>query len=300
MVLRAAWRLDAVCQRCAKPLRTGAAAVRDIRIPIFGDTLAGKTRFLYAALDSLIATALRAGIELTFPDDDSRAKAEQGLTLLRASRDTAKTTVELPKAISCRLGSGAAGSLLHLFDAAGERFRSAAAQDELGFMESGHALVYVLDPFAIGAVRDRLTGHDAAVLSLARAANGDPESTYGEVVTRLRSNGVEPGKQRLAVVVSKSDLLEACSIGPLGEDAAIAEWLYENGLHNLVLASRRDFAEVCYFTVASLSAAQSTPSTDAGAPLRWLLRSRGVRLPEPSPLVEIDPEATALPAAESV
>jgi hypothetical protein len=47
-----------------------------------------------------------------------------------------------------------------------------------------------------------------------------------------------------------------------------------------VLSARRDFAEARYFAVASLAATGSSGSYDPGAPLRWLLASRGLRLPE--------------------
>ena len=74
MVLRAAWRLPAVCQKCAKPLRAGSGALRDIRILIFGDTSAGKTRFLYAGAGQPGQTTGRAPIPIGFPDDESRAR----------------------------------------------------------------------------------------------------------------------------------------------------------------------------------------------------------------------------------
>jgi hypothetical protein len=48
----------------------------------------------------------------------------------------------------------------------------------------------------------------------------------------------------------------------------------------VVLAARQEFAEVRYFTVASLAASVTTPDTEPGLPLRWLLRSRGLKLPD--------------------
>jgi hypothetical protein len=279
MVLRAAWHLEAVCQRCEKPLRFGSGALRDVRVPIFGDTSAGKTRFLYAALDSLIATTSRAGIALGFPDEDSENEATLALDLIRSGQDTMKTTFILPTALTCRVGTGARSTLVHLFDAAGEYYRGAEMHDSLGFLDRGHGLVYVLDPFSVGSVRDRMTGHSDAGIRLAHAAAGDPETAYGEVVTRLRDSGVEAQSQRLAVVVSKADLLSDGGLElPDGSDA-IADWLTEAGVHNLVLSARREFAEVRYFAVASQAAGQTGPSRDAGAPLRWLLASRGLRLP---------------------
>jgi hypothetical protein len=290
MVLRAAWRLEAVCQRCGEPLRVGSAALRDVRIPIFGDTSAGKTRFLYAGLDSLIDTTSRAHLPFGFPDEESQNQATTALDLIRSGQDTVKTSLTLPTALTCRIGSGGRSALVHLFDAAGEHYRGGQLHDSLGFLDHGHGLVYVLDPFSLGSVRDRMTGQNAVAIRLAHAAAGDPETAYGEVVSRLRDSGVEAAAQRLAIVVSKADLLSAGGLELPAESAAIADWLMEAGVHNLVLSARRDFAEARYFAVASLAAAQTTRSRDPGAPLRWLLASRGVRLPA-------DSDAARSPAA---
>jgi hypothetical protein len=279
MVLRAAWRLEAVCQRCEEPLRVGSAALRDVRIPIFGDTSAGKTRFLYAALDSLIDLTRRAHVPLGFPDEESESQATLALDLLRSGRDTVKTSQGLPRALTCRVGSGVGSTLVHLFDAAGEQYRGAQSHDSLGFLDHGHGLIYVLDPFSIGSVRDQMAGQNADAIRLAHAAAGDPEIAYGEVVSRLRDSGVDAGRQRLAVVLSKADLLSAGGMELPDDPGALADWLTKAGVHNLVLSARREFAEVRYFAVASLAATQADRSRDPGAPLRWLLASCGVRLP---------------------
>lgn len=278
MVLRAAWHLEAVCQKCGKPLRAGSAALRDVRIPIFGDTSAGKTRFLYAGLDSLIDTTARASVPFGFPDEESQDQATVALGLIRSGQDTVKTSQTLPTAVTCRLGSGAGSTLVHLFDTAGENYRDAQLHDSLGFLDRGHGLVYVLDPFSVGAIGDRMAGQNAPVIEMAHAAAGDPEIAYNEVVSRLRDSGVKAAEQRLAIVVSKADLLIAGGIEPPEDSAAIADWLNAMGVHNLVLSARREFAEVRYFTVASL-AAEARRGHDPGAPLRWLLASLGVRLP---------------------
>ena len=279
MVLRAAWRLEAVCQRCGKPLRVGSAALRDVRIPIFGVTSAGKTRFLYAALDSLVDVTSRAGIALGFPDEESENEATVALDLIRSGNDTVKTSLTLPTALTCRIGTGAKSTLVHLFDAAGEYFQGAEMHDSLGFLDHGHGLVYVLDPFSIGSVRDQMTGQNAVAKGLANAASGDPEAAYTEVVSRLRDSGVAAQQQRLAIVVSKVDLLSAGGLELPDDSDTIAQWLTQQGVHNLVLSARREFAEVRYFAVASLAAAETGRSHDPGSPLRWLLSSRGVQLP---------------------
>jgi hypothetical protein len=282
-VLRAARRLEAVCQRCETPLRPGSAALRDVRIPIFGDTSAGKTRFLYAGLDSLIDTTSRARIAFGFPDEDSQNQATTALDLIRSGQDTVKTSATLPTALTCQVGTGPRSTLVHLFDAAGEDFRGAQMHDALGFLDNGHGLVYVLDPFSIGSVRDRMAGQNAEAIRLAHAAAGDPEIAYGEVVSRLRDSGVAAEGQRLAIVVSKVDLLKKGGLELPGDSDAIAEWLTEMGVHNLVLSAQREFAEARYFTVASLAATETNRFHDPGAPLRWLLSARGVRLPASPP-----------------
>ncbi len=170
---------------------------------------------------------------------------------------------------------------MHLFDAAGEHFRSARRPDALRFLDDGHGLVYVLDPFSIPAIRQQVADRNAAALGLAHAAAGDPELTYDEVVSRLRDSGVPASTERLAVVVSKADLLRAAGLSLPAGSAAIAQWLHDSGVHNLVISAPREFAEVRFFAVASQDMRPGSPD-DPGAPLRWLLTSRGVRLPGPA------------------
>jgi Double-GTPase 2 len=274
---RAAWRVPAACARCGADLPSGAGAVRDSRIPVFGDTSAGKTRFLYASLNSLMATATRAKLDVTFPDDVSREQAEFGLGVIRSRRETAKTSAGGQVSVTIRLGSGRRSELVHLFDAAGEQFRHARRPDTLRFLDDGQGLVYILDPFSVEAVQKQLGGADAQAIRQARAAAGDPELTYHEVASRLRDSGVPASKGRLAIVISKADLLRSAGLTLPGDPAAVEAWLRDLGLHNLVLAARRDFAEVRFFLVASQLVAPGA-ADDPGAPLRWLLTSHGTRL----------------------
>ncbi len=287
MASRAAWRLTAVCKRCQQSLPEGTGAVRDIRVPVFGDTSAGKTRFLYASLNSLVLTAQQAGLDLTYPDQASQEQADFGLGLIRAGQDTAKTSAAAPVALTCRLGHGHRSDHIHLFDAAGEHFRDAQRYDELRFLDDSQGLIYVLDPFSIPAIQDQLTGHNAAIIRLAHAAAGDPEIAYAEVTSRMRDSGVAASAQRLAVIISKADLLRNSGLELPAGSTAIAEWLVSVGMYNLVVSAQREFAEVRFFTVASQEVADDRED-DPGAPLRWLLRAHGVRLPA-------DPASALLP-----
>lgn len=276
MTLRAAWRLKAACQRCRKPLPLGAGAIRDVRISVFGDTKAGKTRFLHAALSSLAATTERAGIAFGFPDQSSKEQVELGLDRMESGQDTASTPGNAPAALTVRLGIGARSTLAHLFDTAGEHFRDPEMHDSLGFLAHSHGLVYAIDPYSIGPVRQHLAARGGRH---GRPVSTDPEAAYGEVVERLRDSGVAASGQRLAVIVSKADLLQAAGLALPADSDLIADWLMESGAHNLVLSARREFAEARFFAVASQVTREDGRLDDPGTPLRWLLRAHGVRLP---------------------
>lgn len=276
---RAGRTLAAVCQRCGKPLASGAGAVRDVRIAIFGEKSAGKTRFLYAALNSLTGSAGRPGIEAGFADPRSKDKAEAGLSLIRSGQHTPATPVPEPPVLTMRLGGG----LVSLFDVAGQRYRDPGQHAELAFMEGAQGLVHVLDPFSVSGVRGWLAGHPASGAHPAREAGDDQETTYAEVTTRLRDNGVPASAQYLAVVVAKADLLREAGLRLPSASDALAAWLGSNGAHNIVQAARRDFAEVRFFAVASQDLAGASADYDPGTPLRWLLTAHGVRLGSVSP-----------------
>jgi hypothetical protein len=275
---RAAWHTAAVCKRCRQPLPEGAGAVRDVRVPIFGDTSAGKTRFLYASLNSLLLD----GISTSYLDESSESNAELGLRIIREGGDTSKTSEGSAAAISLRLHKGHASDLIHLFDAAGEQYSQVRNYDDLRFLEDGQGLAYVLDPFSIEEVRNQLAG--TPVLAAMQAAPRNPELAYSEVVNRLRGGGVPIEAQRLAVVLSKTDLLREGGLNVPTDSEGIAAWLEGCGLHNIVMATRREFTEVRFFTVASLDVT-SSGADDPGVPLRWLLAAHGVKLPGGSALL---------------
>jgi hypothetical protein len=218
-----------------------------------------------------------AGRQVEFPDKGSQEMAEYGLDVIRSGRETAKTSTIGQVALTCRIGTGRRSELVHLFDAAGEHFRRAREPGSLRFLDDGHGLVYVLDPFSVEAIREQIAENKTAKPGLAHAA-GDPELTYDEVVSRLQDSGVPASRQLLAVVVSKADLLRAAGLVLPTGSAAIAQWLRDCGVHNLVISAPREFSEVRFFTVASQNV---TPGDrdDPGAPLRWLLTSSGARLP---------------------
>ncbi|MDA3627827.1 hypothetical protein OU415_20495 [Saccharopolyspora sp. WRP15-2] len=278
-VLRASRRLEALCQRCERPLRGGSGAVTDVRIPVFGPVSAGKTRLVHAGLVALRDLAAADGARLEFLDETSREAFQHGEQLVTSGANTTKTPAgQLPAAITAQLVKSRGKALLHLFDAAGEFFQDREDNSELEFLDHAGGLVFVIDPFTIGWVRDQLGGALESRLAEAHPASGDPEQIYHVTARRLRDYGVETGKRALAVAVVKADLLADL---PWAADlcaGSVREWLVTAGLDNFVLAAERDFAEVRFFVVSSVTGTRPGHRMTPAAPFRWLLGRGGFPL----------------------
>lgn len=279
-VLRAAHRLQASCPSCLAPLRKGAAVVRDIRLPVFGPVSAGKTRLVYAGLLALRDQAAAVGASVDFVDDESRQAFEHGAEIVSAGSDTAKTPAgQLPMALTAQVTVARRKALLHLFDAAGEFFVDRGDNSELVFLDHAQGLVFVVDPFSIPWVRDGLGGLGPVMLARANAALDDPEQVYHVTAGRLQDYRVRTAGQRLAIAVVKADLLVDLPPARDLRPDRVREWLLGAGLDNLVLAAERDFAEVRYFLVASVSGARAGDPLSPAAPFAWLMARAGRQLP---------------------
>ncbi len=221
---------------------------------------------------------------LDFVDEASRQAFLHGEQLITSGGDTAKTPAgQLPPAITVRFTRGGTAkargqALVHLFDAAGEFFLDRDDNSELEFLDHAGGLVFVVDPFAIGWVRDQLGGALESRLAEAHPASGDPEQVYHVTARRLRDYGVETERRALAITVVKADLLTDL---PWAADlcaGAVRDWLNTAGLDNLVLAAERDFAEVRYFVVSSVTGIRPGHRLTPAAPFRWLLGLGGFAL----------------------
>src|SRR5205823_3993139 len=100
----------------------------------------------------------------------------------------------------------------------------------------------------IQAVQDQLADHKARD-GLAPAAAGDPENALAKVISWMRATGVPAGAQRLAVVISKADLLSSAGLELPGGSEEIADWLL--GAGRVDAHMEREFADVRFFAVTS-------------------------------------------------
>jgi hypothetical protein len=275
-VVRATRRLEARCPRCTKPLPARSGAARDIRVPVFGATSAGKTNLILAALVALSdPKRLRRGTRARLPSDADQAALRQFREALGAGRRAPKTSASRPVAMTLMLRRGLRPTLLHLFDAAGEVLVDPRQNSDLAYFDNARTLVFVIDPFSVDSVRQEAAAGFPELLAKAQPATYDAEQSYNATVTRLHRYGVATDRQHLAFVVSKGDLLRQLPVAAgLGEDSAsVRKWIIKQRLDNLVTAATRDFANVRYFVVAAAG-----PNPNAAEPLRWLLETERVRV----------------------
>lgn len=287
-VLQAATGLVAVCQKCDRPLRTGAAVLTDVLVPVFGPPSAGKTRLVLAGMVALDRHLMAAGGSLRPVGDESEDTFRNAITVVESGAQTTKTDADRPPAgITVRLTAARRKALLHLFDAAGEFFSDREQSSELPFLDDAQGLVFVLDPFSVPAVVDELTGRFAARRTVAQPAGIDPEQSYLITAQWLRDQGVKLTRKPLAIVVVKADLLldlpGATALPADAESERIEAWLRGKGLDNMLDGAARDFGEIRYFLVSSLTAATGVggwagPMSPAH-PLLWLLGRSGVAVP---------------------
>ncbi|MDQ1293534.1 MAG: hypothetical protein QG608_1415 [Actinomycetota bacterium] len=279
-VRRASRRLVAVCPNCrvARELPRGAGNLTDIRIPVFGPVSAGKSRLIMAGLVDLAVVARAAGVEMEFVDESSRKSFGQMKDVMSMAVATIPKTQESvrPRPCTVTLTAQRRQALVHLFDAAGERYVRRDRNADLAYLDEARTLVFVLDPFSIPSVRAVMTGALGEVLRQAWAAEHDPQEAYNATATRLQDFGVLTRRQRLAFVVSKADLLLGLPFAEdLGSDElSVKAWLERQGLDRLLRCAERDFGTVRYFLVSSLRA---DPGGDMSAarPLLWLMGTDG-------------------------
>ncbi|MFC5064117.1 TRAFAC clade GTPase domain-containing protein [Actinomycetospora atypica] len=272
------------CPYCDHPLEAGSGVLTDVSIPVLGPASAGKTSLIYAGLAALQAVVRRAGGILEPGSGASERSFEEGVTAVRTGH-VAKTEAGLPTGLVARLRVGRSAALLHTFDAAGERFADHRLNRELGFLDSAEQMIAVVDPFSIRRVADQVP-REMLDDDHAAPARSEPVEAYRTTVQRLVIDGVDLRRVALAVVVVKADLLVELPVsGRLGwstspDSAMVRDWLERQGQDDLVREADRDFAEVRYFFVSSVTGVDPDHAHSAAAPLLWLGRRAGIPLPD--------------------
>jgi hypothetical protein len=246
-ILLGRFRLGAYCPHCRHrlPGRIGRARVEPL--PFVGGPAAGKTTLMFLAVRALRASAAGARGRAEFVEArDARAYAGAVAELDRGER-LAKTGPELPVATMLDLTLPAAHRILYLFDPAGELHTGATHVERLRYLDHGEALLFVIDPFALPELRLALSADERRLVRDATATSDeDPSDTLQRLLAELRSRDDQGRQRRVAVVVTKADVLRKTAVGAdLGGDAR--GWLERLGLGNTIRTLDRTAGEVRYF-----------------------------------------------------
>jgi Double-GTPase 2 len=290
-ILLGRFRLGAYCPHCRRrlPGRIGRARVEPL--PFVGGPAAGKTTLMFLAVRALRASAAGARGRAEFvAARDARAYAGAVAELDRGGR-LAKTGPELPVATMVDLTLPAAHRILYLFDPAGELHTGATRVERLRYLDHGEALLFVIDPFALPELRLALSADERRLVEEAldlqtATSDEDPSDTLQRLLAELRSRDDQGRQRRIAVVVTKADVLRETTVGG-GLDTDPRGWLERLGLGNTIRTLERTAGEVRYFA----SGLDSSPAALAEL-LGWVA---GLPLGGP-----VDPAFDDRPAADEL
>ncbi|WP_204031771.1 TRAFAC clade GTPase domain-containing protein [Sinosporangium siamense] len=233
-------RLHAYCPDCDRRLPGRIGRVRVEPMPLVGGPDAGKTTFLAMAVDALHSAVDAAGGRVRLADEGDERAYRQLRRELATGRVT-KTPPDLPRAVILDVTLKRNDRIIYLFDPSGEHYTGASKVEELRYLAHGEALIMVIDPFALPDIQERLLDDERRALT-AKGVSLSPEhpsDTFNRLHNELSGRADGGGQRRVAVVLSKADLLRQTSLGA-GVDDDLAGWLTAMGLGNIVreLANR--------------------------------------------------------------
>ncbi|MGW5877909.1 TRAFAC clade GTPase domain-containing protein [Nocardiopsis terrae] len=296
LLLLGAAGLGALCPHCGQGMEHRPGEARELPVALFGGTGAGKTRLthgLYAALEH--AAAGRPGARVEPADEDTRHRLGGSALALSPGRRVPPTRPgRRARGLALRVTAGTRTLLLQVYDAAGEWFDRTDRTEELTYLGRTGTFVLVVDPLSVPAVWKALGAGEQRRLAGERSLTPDPERPYMQVRDEVQRQYLTSGRglwrSRLAVVVTRGDLLAGTSLAPA--DVPAERWVREvMGLNNLLRAARSDFGSVEVFVTGAVVGPGGDPDPSLTTLLRWLLVPEAEQFtglvgpgPAPSPL----------------
>jgi hypothetical protein len=184
------------------------------------------------------------------------------------------TTGDLPHAHSLLLRAGRRTRLVSIFDPAGERLVSRERTDELRYMAAADTFLFVLDPLSVPEFWDSLVGIEADAIDRTVASRVHPQQVFDQAVQQAIAMGAKLRETRLAVAISKTDLVDHTRLlaGRTDDDQWARRWLTEElGLGNLVRAMDNEFRAVRFFFTAAVTVAPRQVHPSIGPLVTWTL-----------------------------
>ncbi|GAA2332309.1 TRAFAC clade GTPase domain-containing protein [Dactylosporangium salmoneum] len=272
--------LVAYCPHCRLQLSDRFGLAAEVVLPLFGGVAAGKTQLMCAMVFALRRAAEgRPGVRAEFTDDSSRVDLTALIGSLAPGGMMDKTqTPGLPSAYTLMVEHAGTRRQLFLYDAAGEIYREYDRVEEQRQLGLARTFVFVVDPLAVAAFWDRLAGHGVHLPPHLRSLD-DPEYVYYRVREGILGRDVDPDRDRarLALVVSKADLVRHLPFGPPADGEELLRWLVDElGLGDMVRHMRSTFREVRAFLTASVLDHDGRLDPSVGPFVDWVCRGEGL------------------------
>jgi hypothetical protein len=274
LILLGSYRLSAYCLYCDQRMSDETGRFRELVVPLLGGRAAGKTRLMAAMMVGLHEMAGRPDVGIRLANSETRNAYDVLSTVLDASGHILATPGALPHGHAILLTAGQRTSLVHFFDPAGERLVDRDRTDALRYLPAGRTFIFVIDPMAVPGFWDSLTDEEAATLDRTLASRVDPQEVFDKAVLQAMSMGARMSRSRLAVAISKTDLVERTRLFDDRADDGpwIREWLTGRlGLGNLVRSMETQFGAVEFFFTAAITVAPGTAHPSIAPLTRWVL-----------------------------
>lgn len=275
----AAARLAPVCPYCRQDMALGAGLRQTVQIPVVGSIGAGKSRLLEAAAIEFAEAISTAGGSLNALDDSGERFIATAWDHVSTQAITPKTPDGKAVGIPLEVRHGDLVVEVQILDVAGEAFATWETTANLRYLDNADVILFVLDPLGIPDVAEQFQRS-----SLARSvlvATGDQEESYGAAVDRMRAENVPLDRRSLGVVVTKGDVLLQLPIGRTmaGRDSAdVRAWLVSVGADLLAQRFEKDFGDVRYFVVDSMTPRATQDPMNPWWVLDWVFTSSGTPL----------------------
>jgi Double-GTPase 2 len=286
LVLLGSYRLPARCTNagvCGRQMSDETGRFAEFVLPFFGGQSAGKTRLMAAMIMRLQEDDQERDASVRIADDTTRHSYEvlREVLSLRGYM-LGNRPSELPRAHSLLVAIGRFKRLLHIFDAAGERFMDVDTTDELRYLRSARTYLFVLDPLSVPSLWSQLTPHEQDEVDRSLASTTQPQAVFSQSVQTMVSMRAKVNRSRLAVAISKTDLIEQTG---LFEDRVntsdwAEQWLDKTlGLGNLIRAMRNEFRDVRFFLTAAVLDDDDRVHDSIRPLVDWCLQDRQSRRP---------------------
>jgi hypothetical protein len=278
LLLIGAGRLTAVCQQCGNDLPAGFGTAPEIFIPVFGSANAGKTRLIFMLAMAFEQMAAEGRISL-INDDETERRLAAIRESLEVSKNTAPTLAKSPEPYIFRLKVGLNKRIIYLFDAAGEMHYRLISLDELGYLDKGNTLIYVIDPLATDRFWDGLPAEEKEHMSAARSSREDMEIAYEQTREHMRRMGRPAKEIKFAFALSKADLISKStdwSSPTKDELRQIVQGPSGMDMGNVVVEASQSFKSVDFFLTAAVKDEDGAVDGSIVELARWILSVEGV------------------------